>query len=53
MKHPLSKSLCFTRDLARRKVWSLDGVECERHIRVLIIDEGTEYALRQFVCFIA
>src|SRR5437667_504715 len=53
MKHPLSKSFCFTRNLARRKVWSLDRVECECYIRVLIIDEGTEYALRQFVCFIA
>src|SRR5438876_6081368 len=53
MKHPLSKSLCFTRNLARRKIWSLDRVECKRHIGVLIIDEGTEYALRQRVCFIA
>src|SRR5690348_8869941 len=53
MKHPLSKGFCFTRNLARRKVWSLDRVECERHIRVFIIDEGTEYALRQVVRLIA
>src|SRR5437773_1494887 len=53
MKHPLSKGFCFTRNLARRKIWSLDRVECKRHIGVLIIDEGTEYALRQSVCFIA
>src|SRR5207237_7116228 len=53
MKHALSKPFCFTGNLAWRKIWSLDRVECERHIRVLVIDEGTEYPLRQFVCFIA
>src|SRR6266566_4464200 len=33
MEHPLPKSFCFTRNLARRQVWSLDRVERERHIR--------------------
>ena len=53
LKNPLPKSFCFTRKLARRKAWSLDRVECERHIRVLIIDEGTVHTLRQLVCFVA
>src|SRR5207253_9747481 len=53
MKHALSKPFCFTGNLAWRKIWSLDRVECERHIRVLVIDEGNEYPLRPFVCFIA
>src|SRR5436309_11749711 len=50
MKHPLSKRFGFTGNLAWRKIWSLDRVECERHIRVLVIDEGTEYPLGQLWC---
>lgn len=53
LKNPLPKRLCFTRKLPRRKAWSLDRVERERHIGVFIIDERTEDALRQLVCFVA
>ena len=53
LKNPLPKCFCFARKLARRKAWSLDRVECERYIRVLIIDERAIHTLRQVVRFVS